>query len=97
MVSKASATIAHRRLNRAFRRHGRDARLSRQASVTAIVRDAAWARLPAGANIVVANPLQQSSYTDAIGSADMFVHLIGAPHQGKAISGSSILFPFKWQ
>jgi uncharacterized protein YbjT (DUF2867 family) len=58
--------------------------LGRGHSVTAVVRDAARSRLPAGATIVVANPLQEDSYTTSIESADIFVHLIGTPHPSPA-------------
>lgn len=58
--------------------------LERGHSMTAVVRNPPRACLPARANLVVANPLQQGSYTDAIGSADTFVHLIGTPHPSPA-------------
>jgi uncharacterized protein YbjT (DUF2867 family) len=58
--------------------------LDRGHSVTAVVRETAKARVATGANIVVADPLREDSYTTAIGSADAFVHLIGTPHPSPA-------------
>jgi nucleoside-diphosphate-sugar epimerase len=58
--------------------------LDRGHEVTAVIRDSSRSRLPAGANTVVADPLQEGSYASRIGSADTFVHLIGTPHPSPA-------------
>ena len=56
----------------------------RDHEVRAIVRDGSQDKLPRGASIVVADPLQNGSYTEAIKGADTFVHLIGVPHPSPA-------------
>jgi uncharacterized protein YbjT (DUF2867 family) len=57
--------------------------LDRGHQVTAVVREAGRSRLPDRAKAVIANPLQDS-YTNSIGPADTFVHLIGTPHPSPA-------------
>ena len=58
--------------------------LGRGHTVTAVVRDMGRSHLPGGVNVVVANPLHHGSYTNRIGAADTFVHLIGTPHPSPA-------------
>jgi uncharacterized protein YbjT (DUF2867 family) len=58
--------------------------LQRGHEVTVVVREAGKSRLSAGANILVADPLREGSYTNAIAPADTFVHLIGTPHPSPA-------------
>jgi uncharacterized protein YbjT (DUF2867 family) len=41
-------------------------------------------KLPRNVTTVVADPLQEGSYTDAIRGCDTFVHLIGVPHPSPA-------------
>jgi uncharacterized protein YbjT (DUF2867 family) len=52
--------------------------------IRAVVREGSQAKLPRGAAIVVADPLKDGSYTEAIEGADTFVHLIGVPHPSPA-------------
>jgi nucleoside-diphosphate-sugar epimerase len=40
--------------------------------------------MPPGGFTVVADPLQEGSYTEAVRSCDTFVHLIGVPHPSPA-------------
>lgn len=54
--------------------------LRRGHTVTALVRRGSEAKAPAGATIVVADPLETDSYTKAIPPADTFIHLIGVSH-----------------
>jgi uncharacterized protein YbjT (DUF2867 family) len=58
--------------------------LQRGYEVTAVVRDSGKSGILAGANIVAADPLREGSYTNAVGPADAFVHLIGTPHPSPA-------------
>jgi uncharacterized protein YbjT (DUF2867 family) len=53
-------------------------------AVKAVVRAGAENRLPGKASIVVADPLQEGSYTEAIRGCDTFIHLIGVPHPSPA-------------
>ena len=51
----------------------------------AVVRPGSEKTISAGdASLVVADPLQQDSYTDAIRGCDTFIHLIGVPHPSPA-------------
>jgi uncharacterized protein YbjT (DUF2867 family) len=54
--------------------------LERSHRVRALVRSGSEKKLPSGVEGVVGNPLRIDSYTNAIASADTFVHLIGVPH-----------------
>ena len=58
--------------------------LKRGHKVKAVVRKGSETKLPAGVEIVVADPLQTDSYTKAIRQYDTFVHLIGVPHPSPA-------------
>jgi uncharacterized protein YbjT (DUF2867 family) len=51
--------------------------------VKAVVRAGSQGRVP-GAVEVVADPLEEGSYTDAVRGCDTFVHLIGVPHPSPA-------------
>ena len=51
--------------------------------VKAVVRPGSQKKLP-GVTSVVADPLQDGSYTEAIKGCDTFVHLIGVPHPSPA-------------
>jgi uncharacterized protein YbjT (DUF2867 family) len=57
---------------------------SRGHTVKAIIRTGSENKLPRGVSGVVADPLKQGSYTDAIRGCDTFVHLIGVPHPSPA-------------
>ena len=57
---------------------------SRGHEIRAVVREESLGKLPNGASIVVADPLKDGSYTEAIKGADTFVHLIGVPHPSPA-------------
>lgn len=52
--------------------------------VKALVRKTSGAKLPIGAEGVVADPLQMDLYTGEIAPADTFIHLIGVPHPSPA-------------
>jgi uncharacterized protein YbjT (DUF2867 family) len=52
--------------------------------VKAVVRQGSETRLPAGTTPVVADPLRMDSYTEQVGGADTFVHLIGVAHPSPA-------------
>ena len=58
--------------------------LGRGHEVRAVVREGSQRKLPGGASIVVADPLQDGSYPEAIKGADTFVHLVGVPHPSPA-------------
>lgn len=51
--------------------------------VKVVVRPGSEGKLP-GVAEVVADPLQEGSYTDAVRGCDTFVHLIGVPHPSPA-------------
>jgi uncharacterized protein YbjT (DUF2867 family) len=53
-------------------------------AVKAVVRAGSENKLPANVAIVVAGPLQENSYTEAIRGCDTFIHLIGVPHPSPA-------------
>lgn len=52
--------------------------------IRAVVRESSQDKLPSVTSIVVADPLKDGSYTEAIKGADTFVHLIGVPHPSPA-------------
>src|ERR1700716_499978 len=52
--------------------------------VKAVVRAGSENKLPAGVSVVVADPLREDSYTEAIRGCDTFIHLIGVPHPSPA-------------
>jgi uncharacterized protein YbjT (DUF2867 family) len=52
--------------------------------IKALVRKGSETKLPAGATPVVADPLRLDSYTEWVGGADTFVHLIGVAHPSPA-------------
>jgi uncharacterized protein YbjT (DUF2867 family) len=52
--------------------------------VKAVVRPGSEGKLPGGVSLVLADPLKENSYTEAIGGSDTFVHLIGVPHPSPA-------------
>ena len=52
--------------------------------VKAVVRPGSERKLPGGVSLVLADPLKENSYTEAIGGSDTFVHLIGVPHPSPA-------------
>ena len=58
--------------------------VERRYKVKALVRKTSRAKLPIGAEGVVADALRVDSYTSEIPPADTFVHLIGVPHPSPA-------------
>jgi uncharacterized protein YbjT (DUF2867 family) len=58
--------------------------IERGHTVKALVRKGSAAKAPAGAQIVVADPLETDSYTKTISPADTFIHLIGVAHPSPA-------------
>lgn len=56
----------------------------RSHEVRAVVREGSQDKLPSGASIVLADPLKDRTYTEAIRGADTFIHLIGVPHPSPA-------------
>ncbi|MEY2490525.1 MAG: hypothetical protein QOC70_2467 [Verrucomicrobiota bacterium] len=52
--------------------------------VKAVARPGSETRLPTGSAQVVADPLRMDSYTEQVGAADTFVHLIGVAHPSPA-------------
>ena len=52
--------------------------------VKAVVRAGSEDKLPAGVSVVIADPLREDSYTEAIRGCDTFIHLIGVPHPSPA-------------
>ena len=56
--------------------------LSRGHKVRALARHASAHRVPPGAEVIVGNALEPSSFAAAIAPADSLVHLIGTPHHG---------------
>jgi nucleoside-diphosphate-sugar epimerase len=52
--------------------------------VKAVIRPGSKKKLPPGVVSVVADPLEEGSYTDAVRGCDTFVHLIGVPHPSQA-------------
>jgi len=57
---------------------------SRGHEVKAIVRPGSDGKLTGNISIVLADPLKENSYTEAIRGSDTFVHLIGVPHPSPA-------------
>jgi uncharacterized protein YbjT (DUF2867 family) len=53
-------------------------------AVKAVVRTGSENKLPNNASPVIADPLSQNSYTEAIRGCDTFIHLIGVPHPSPA-------------
>ncbi len=62
--------------------------LARGHRVRALVRAASAQRVPPGAETVVGNALDPTTFADAIAPADTLVHLIGTPHPSPAKAGS---------
>lgn len=58
--------------------------LERGHALKAVARPGSENKLPANVTPVVADPLQDGSYTDAIRDCDTFVHLIGVSHPSPA-------------
>src|SRR4051794_24769722 len=58
--------------------------MERGHTVKVLVRRGSESKAPAGAEIVMADPLHADSYTKAIRPCDTFVHLIGVPHPSPA-------------
>jgi uncharacterized protein YbjT (DUF2867 family) len=52
--------------------------------VKAVVRAGSEDKLPAGVSVVIADPLREDSYAEAIRGCDTFIHLIGVPHPSPA-------------
>ena len=57
---------------------------SRGHEVKAIVRPGSEGKLTGNNTIVLADPLKENSYTEAIRGCDTFIHLIGVPHPSPA-------------
>ncbi len=58
--------------------------LERGHRVRALVRAGSRGRLPAGAEAVVGNALDATTYAAGVAPADTFVHLVGTPHPNPA-------------
>jgi uncharacterized protein YbjT (DUF2867 family) len=58
--------------------------LKRGHTVKAVVRPGSANKLPENVTAVLADPLQEGSYVQAIRGCDTFVHLIGVPHPSPA-------------
>ena len=58
--------------------------IQRGHAVKAVVRAGSEKKVPGDASIVVADPLKEGSYTEAIRGCDTFIHLIGVPHPSPA-------------
>src|SRR5438046_8960544 len=58
--------------------------IARGHKVKAVVRKGSETKVPAGAEIVVADPLQADAYTKVIAPCDTFAHLIGVPQPSPA-------------
>ena len=58
--------------------------LEREYAVTALVRSASAHKLPRGADAVIGNALDASTFTNAIPPNATFVHLVGTPHPSPA-------------
>jgi uncharacterized protein YbjT (DUF2867 family) len=52
--------------------------------VKAVVRAGSESKLPGDVTSIVADPLKEDSYTEAIRGCDTFIHLIGVPHPSPA-------------
>ena len=57
---------------------------SRGHQVRAVVRPGSEGKLPGSVSLVLADPLNENSYTEAIRGSDTFIHLIGVPHPSPA-------------
>jgi uncharacterized protein YbjT (DUF2867 family) len=57
---------------------------SRKHEVKAVVRPGSQEKLPGVVSVVLADPLKENSYTEAIRGSDTFIHLIGVPHPSPA-------------
>jgi len=53
-------------------------------TVRAVVRKGSASKLPGGAIPIVADPLEEGSYTEALRGCDTLIHLIGVPHPSPA-------------
>ena len=62
--------------------------LARGHRVKALARQASASRVPSGADIVMGNALDATTFADAIAPADTLVHLIGTPHPSPAKAAS---------
>lgn len=58
--------------------------LQRGHTVKSLARKGSENKLPTGTTVVLADPLRIDSYTEQVGGADTFVHLIGVPHPSPA-------------
>lgn len=58
--------------------------LEREYAVTALVRSASAHKLPRGADAVIGNALDASTFVNAIPPNATFVHLVGTPHPSPA-------------
>ena len=56
----------------------------REHQVRAVVRPGSEKKLPTNVLPIVADPLQENSYTESVRGCDTFVHLIGVPHPSPA-------------
>ena len=56
----------------------------RNHQLKAVVRPGSKKKNPADVSIVMADPLQENSYTESIRDCDTFIHLIGVPHPSPA-------------
>jgi uncharacterized protein YbjT (DUF2867 family) len=56
----------------------------RRHEVKAVARPGSKEKIPRLVPVVVADPLQENSYTDSIRGCDTFIHLIGVPHPSPA-------------
>ncbi|HJQ22999.1 MAG TPA: NAD(P)H-binding protein [Blastocatellia bacterium] len=53
-------------------------------TVRALVRNGSEAKLPAGAEAIIGDPLNRETFADQISPADTFVQLVGVPHPSPA-------------
>lgn len=58
--------------------------LARGHRVRVLARPGSAARVPAGASAVLGDALDASTFSDALGSSDTLVHLVGTPHPSPA-------------
>jgi uncharacterized protein YbjT (DUF2867 family) len=58
--------------------------IDRGHAVKAVVRAGSESKLPDNISVVIADPLKENSYTEAIRGCDTFIHLIGVPHPSPA-------------
>ena len=57
---------------------------SRGHAVKAVVRPGSERQLTGDVSVVLADPLKENSYTEAIRGSDTFIHLLGVPHPSPA-------------